>query len=53
MRLERIGQVGRTLALGGGASQRAPSGGSSHQLWLRHPTSPLPLLPSGPDGIHD
>src|SRR5207237_2968709 len=20
---------------------------------LRHPTSPLPLLPSGPDGIHD
>jgi len=28
-------------------------GGGSHQLWLRHPTSPLPLLPSGPDGIHD
>jgi hypothetical protein len=28
-------------------------GGSSHQLWLRHPTSSLPLLPSGPDGIHD
>ena len=22
-------------------------------LNLRHPTSPLPLLPSGPDGIHD
>ena len=31
---------------------RHVQGGSSHQLWLRHPTSPLPLLPSGPDGIH-
>ena len=29
------------------------NGGGSHQLWLRHPTSSLPLLPSGPDGIHD
>src|SRR5215470_4786055 len=28
-------------------------GGGPHQLELRHPTSPLPLLPSGPDGIHD
>ena len=37
-----------------GVRLRAPTnGGSSHQLWLRHPTSPLPLLPSGPDGIHD
>src|SRR5579872_3607240 len=28
-------------------------GDGSHQLGLRHPTSPLPLLPSGPDGVHD
>ena len=28
-------------------------GGGPHQLKLRHPTSSLPLLPSGPDGIHD
>src|SRR4029077_10244595 len=29
-----------------------PSGGGPHQPWLRHPTLPLPLLPSGPDGVH-
>src|SRR3974377_1528405 len=28
-------------------------GGGPHQPELRHPTSPLPLLPSGPDGVHD
>ena len=29
------------------------AGDGPHQPGLRHPTSPLPLLPSGPDGIHD
>ena len=33
--------------------EAARTGGGPHQLELRHPTSPLPLLPSGPDGIHD
>jgi putative transposase len=28
-------------------------GGGPRQRELRHPTSPLPLLPSGPDGVHD
>src|SRR5581483_1668111 len=31
----------------------ANGGDGPHQPELRHPTSPLPLLPSGPDGIHD
>jgi hypothetical protein len=31
----------------------ASKGDGPHQPELRHPTSPLPLLPSGPDGIHD
>src|ERR1700761_5166159 len=29
------------------------TGGDPYQPELRHPTSSLPLLPSGPDGIHD
>jgi len=32
---------------------RAARGDDPYQPELRHPTSSLPLLPSGPDGIHD
>ena len=32
---------------------RKAFGDDPHQPKLRHPTSSLPLLPSGPDGIHD
>ena len=34
------------------AQVAAAAGGDPHQLELRHPTEPLPLLPSGPDGVH-
>ncbi len=53
--LKVLGRHFRASAVYAAAVMRldSDSGGGPHQLELRHPTSPLPLLPSGPDGIHD